>query len=297
MSGRHMTVIKSIVMENEQFVVDFDDVVWGQPETVVINKASRTIRIVYKRKERGQQKVEGCNFDDIVSFRVELVGGGDSGSYFMIFLETTIGKHFKLVPVSGTTFGLVKEHVVRDLFTKMNTYLPETRQLPLMSKRLVTYPETSGGFSIARINNTTNKVAFTLFFAFIGIAFFAVVGGFSIVSIWMTIEGHIVTVLSIPFIFLAIIITEKKSIIIDPGNKQLVIERCWCWCILRQRKHVSFSDIAGFEPFIIGQKCHVRMLRAGSLPPINLYVTSYDSAEARGLVDWLKEHVPTGDAK
>jgi len=39
-----MTVIKSIVMENEQFIVDFDDVVWGQPETVVINRASRTIK-------------------------------------------------------------------------------------------------------------------------------------------------------------------------------------------------------------------------------------------------------------
>ena len=44
MSGRRMTVIKSIVMENEQFIVDFDDVVWGQPETVVINRASRTIK-------------------------------------------------------------------------------------------------------------------------------------------------------------------------------------------------------------------------------------------------------------
>ncbi len=288
-----MTRVKSITEDAEQFVVDFDDVAWGQPETVVIDKPSRTIRIVFKKKERGQQKVEGLNFDDIVSFRVELVGGGDSGSYFTILLETTVGRYFRLIPVSGTIFGLVKEDVVRDLFTKMNAYLPATRQLPVASRRMVAYPETSDGTSVANIGSNRAKVAAALFFVFIGLAIFTIVGGLVIVSLGMAIEGYFIMAISIPIIYLAIFATENKSIIIDPETKRLVVERCWFWCIRLQGKPVPFSDIAGFEPFVLGQRCHVRMLRTGSLRPVTLLVTSYDSAEARGLVDWLQEHVPS----
>ena len=291
-----MTRVKSISADAEQFAVDFEDVLWGQPAAIIIDKPSRTIRVVFKKKERGQQKIESFNFDDIVSFRVDFVGT-EGGSYYTIVLVTTIGRCFRLIPVSGMTSGMLKEDVVRDLFTRMNAYIPATRQLPIMSKRQVVYPETSDGSSVARIKNVPSKAAILLFFAFISLAIFTIAGGLVIVSVGRIIEGSLVAAISIPFFSIAIDITMVKSIIIHPEIKQLSIERCWCWRIRRRSKPVPFSGIASFKLFVLGQKCYVRMQRTGSSPPVTLLMTAHDSAEARGIVDWLQEHVHTSGSR
>ncbi|MEX2682777.1 MAG: hypothetical protein Q6373_014395 [Candidatus Sigynarchaeota archaeon] len=215
-----MTRVKSISADAGQFVVDFEDVVWGQPAAVIIDKPSCTISVVYNKKVHGQQKVESFNFDDIVSFRIDIVG--HDKYYYMIVLETTNGRHIPLIPVAGTTFGLLKDAVVQDLFTRMNAYIPATRQLPIKSKRQVDYPETSDGSSVARIDSNSRNAVFVLFFTFVGMGIFAITGGLILLSMRATFEGWMIAAISILLFGFAIGITEVKSVIIYPEFKQLV---------------------------------------------------------------------------
>ncbi|MEX2682774.1 MAG: hypothetical protein Q6373_014380 [Candidatus Sigynarchaeota archaeon] len=60
---------------------------------------------------------------------------------------------------------------------------------------------------------------------------------------------------------------------------------------------MRFSDIANFDLFVMGQKSYVRMQRTGSSHPVTLLVAAHDSVEARGLLDWLREHVPTSGSR
>jgi hypothetical protein len=284
-----MTGIKSITQDEEQFLVDFEDVVWGQPEAVVINKPSHTIRIIFKKKEGGHQKVEGCNFDEIVSFHVERLGTHKEihPGYLTIVLETTAGQMYKIVPEAGTTYKQLKDDVVSDLFSKMDAYLPARRQLPAMSRRLVTHPEGKDGLSIARIKTRPTWIAVGIFLLCIGGAVGAIVVSFVLV-VWRV--GFVLVVSLL--LYVGILPTEVTTIIIDPEKGQLLMARCWAWCIRRRSKPVPFSDIAVFDLSVVNQECRVVIRRKGQLPVV-VQETVRDSSEARALVGWLQEHVPT----
>jgi hypothetical protein len=296
-----MTSIKSMTMDAEQFIVDYDNVVWGQPETVVINKTSRTIRIIYKKKEGAQQKVEGCNFDEIVSFHVERKGESHgkypSRGYLAIVLETTAERLFNLVPVGLTASTILKDDVVSDLFDKMDAYIPSSRQLPAIPRRLVTYLETGDGLLEASIKTLQTKSLIVIFISSFGITAGLIIAGLAIVVFAGEMGGYFVfLVLAIP-LFLNFYVSEIKTITIDPERRQLAMDRCWYWSIRKRGTAVPFSDIDGFFLKFLEGGSSVEMRWKGHAKPIILLESTRDSAEASGLIRWLENHVPTRDAR
>jgi hypothetical protein len=164
-------------------------------------------------------------------------------------------------------------------------------------EQLIIYTDTIDGLHVATIKAAGTRVVVGWFISFMSIAVGAIVGSTVIIlenTTTIVVVGWGFMVLSFVILWLAISVTEQLTITIDPTTKSITTTRRWLRFMKIKRKPVLFSGVSGFDMFLTGQKCYVHMLRGGSLPRVNLYVTSYDArrGEARGLVDWLKEHVP-----